>query len=288
MLFDMAQPQDIALVLLNMGGPDRLEDIQPFLRNLFCDRELIRLPGGPLLQGALARFIAHRRSRKVTPHYAAIGGGSPLRDWTEKQAAGIAERSGHEFRPFVAMRYWAPTADDTVQAIRAAGLQRAVVLSMYPHYTGATTGSSINDFRRAVAQHHPQLECVFIEHWHDWRPYHAALGARICEGLEEIPPEWLMETRILFSAHALPQKFIDRGDPYLQHVQTTVAGAMEFVGGHFRHQLAFQSRSGPVRWMKPGTEETIRDLAAKGTRALLVVPVSFVSDHTESLHEIDI
>jgi len=279
--------QQIALVGLNMGGPDSLEAVEPFLLNLFSDRELIRLPLGAWLQRPLARLIAHRRARRVRPNYAAIGGSSPLLHWTTRQVAGAAERAGHRFIPFVAMRYWTPRAEETVEAIRAAGLQRAMVLSLYPHYTGATTGSSINDFQQAVERLHPQLDCRFIDRWHDWHPYQVALAARIREGLEEIPVELRWETQIVFSAHALPQSFIDRGDPYLEHVQQTVRGAMALVGD-FPWRLAFQSRSGPVQWMEPDTEETIGELAREGHKALLMVPVSFVSDHIETLHEIDI
>lgn len=281
----MTDAKPTALILLNMGGPDSLDAVEPFLYNLFCDRDLIQLPLGALLQKPFARIIAHFRAKKVTENYRLIGGKSPLLEWTEKQAAGIAQRLGEQVRPFVAMRYWTPSADEVLKKVKAAGIERALVLSMYPHYTGATTGSSVKDFRRAAAAIHPQLDCQFIEHWYDWPGYLDALANRIREGLAEMPDA--EAPRILFSAHALPQKFIDRGDPYQQHVMATVRGVMERVGA-YPWKLAFQSRSGPVKWMEPGTEEMIVKLAKEGCNALLMVPISFVSDHIETLEEIDV
>ena len=281
----MADAKPTALILLNMGGPDSLDAVEPFLYNLFRDRDLIQLPLGALLQKPFARMISHFRAKKVVENYRLIGGKSPLLEWTQKQAAGIAQRLGKNVRPFVAMRYWTPSADEVLQKVKAAGIEQALVLSMYPHYTGATTGSSVKDFRRAAAAIHPQLDCQFIEHWYDWPGYLDALANRIREGLAELPAA--DTPRILFSAHALPQKFIDRGDPYQDHVMATVQGVMSRVGD-YPWTVAFQSRSGPVKWMEPGTEETIIKLAKDGCNALLMVPISFVSDHIETLEEIDV
>ncbi|PLX81464.1 MAG: ferrochelatase [Desulfuromonas sp.] len=275
------------LVLLNMGGPDSLDAVEPFLYNLFSDRELIQLPAGALLQKPFARLISHFRAKKVRHNYRAIGGKSPLLEWTQRQAAGIAERLDPEIKPYVAMRYWHTLAAETLQQMKNDGVERAVVLSMYPHYTGATTGSSVNDFRRQAAMVHPDLEYSIIEQWYDWPGYLDALASRIRSGLEEIHELIRDQVQIVFSAHALPQKFIDRGDPYLDHVMTTVRGVMERVG-HPHWHVGFQSRSGPVRWMEPDTIEVMTKLAAEGHDSLLLVPISFVSDHIETLHEIDI
>ncbi|PLX92617.1 MAG: ferrochelatase [Desulfuromonas sp.] len=280
----MAKPT--GLVLLNMGGPDSLAAVKPFLYNLFSDRELIRLPAGALLQKPFARLIAHFRSKKVRLNYQMIGGSSPLRMWTEKQAQGIAERLDPKVRPYVAMRYWAPRAEETLAQMRRDGIEEAVVLSMYPHYTGATTGSSVNDFKRAAAKIHPQLRYRIIEQWYDWPGYLDALANRIREGLERYHELMRDNVQILFSAHALPQSFIDRGDPYQTHVEATVKGVMARVGDNPWH-LGFQSRSGPVQWMEPDTVEVLDRLAAEGHGAVLMVPVSFVSDHIETLQEID-
>ncbi len=283
----MPADQPVALILLNMGGPDSLAAVEPFLFNLFADRELIQLPAGRLLQKPFARLISHFRAKKVVENYRQIGGRSPLLEWTEKQAVGIAERLGERYRPYVIMRYWQPRAEQVLAEIKAAGIQTAVVVSLYPHYTGATTGSSVNDFKKAAAAVHPELEYRLIEEWYDWPGYLDALANRVNEGLDAFHDLLRDEVQILFSAHALPQKFIDRGDPYQQHVEATVEQVMARVG-YYDWSIAYQSRSGPVKWMEPGTEETIAQLAAAGHRALLMVPVSFVSDHIETLQEIDI
>ncbi len=276
-----------ALILLNMGGPDSLEAIEPFLYNLFSDRELIQLPLGGLLQKPFARLISHFRSKKVRESYEYIGGRSPLPEWTQKQAAGIAARLGEQVQPFVVMRYWSPRAQEVLAQIKKQGIRRAILLSMYPHYTGATTGSSVNDFRRQAAVDYPELEYRLIEQWYDWPGYIGALAARVNEGLEKFHELMRADVRILFSAHALPQKFIERGDPYQKQVETTAREVMRQVGD-YRWSIAYQSRSGPVRWMTPGTDAEIIRLGAEGEKALLMVPISFVSDHIETLEEIDL
>lgn len=281
----MSKP--VGIVLLNMGGPDSLAAVRPFLYNLFSDRDLIQLPLGSVLQKPFARLISLIRSRKVKENYRDIGGCSPLLQWTRRQAEGIAERLGPEFRPYVAMRYWQPRAEETLRRMAADGVEEAVVLSMYPHYTGATTGSSFKDFRRTAERVHPRLSYSTIEEWYDWPGYLDALAGRIQTGLDYFHELVRDDARILFSAHALPQKFIDRGDPYLEQVMATVRGVMERLPGR-PWRIAFQSRSGPVKWMEPGTAEVIDQLAAEGCENLLIVPVSFVSDHIETLYEIDV
>ncbi|MEJ2202170.1 MAG: ferrochelatase, partial [Desulfuromonadaceae bacterium] len=194
---------------------------------------------------------------------------------------------GAAYRPYVVMRYWPPRADEVLRQLAADGIKEAVVLSMYPHYTAATTGSSLKDFQGAVERVYPALNYSTIEQWYDWPGYLDALAGRVQAGLEYFHELVREEVTILFSAHALPQKFIDRGDPYLEQVMATVRGVMERHPGR-SWEIAFQSRSGPVKWMEPGTEEVIDRLAAAGCENLLIVPVSFVSDHIETLHEIDV
>ena len=275
-----------ALILLNMGGPDSLEAVQPFLYNLFSDRELIQLPAGALLQKPFARLISYFRAKKVVENYRAIGGKSPLLEWTQKQAAGIAERLGEGVVPCVVMRYWHPFASEALSELKANGITEATVVSMYPHYTGATTGSSVNDFKRTAAAIYPELKYRVVDQWHDWPLYLDSLANRVREGLETFHELTRDDVQILFSAHALPQKFIDRGDPYQRQVEETAQGVMERIG-NYAWSIAYQSRSGPVKWMEPGTEEEITRLAAAGHQSLLMVPVSFVSDHIETLEEID-
>jgi ferrochelatase len=276
-----------ALILLNMGGPDSLESVEPFLYNLFSDSELIQLPGGRLLQRPFAKLISRLRAKKSAAAYRTIGGSSPLLEWTRRQAQGIAERLGSQVRPYVIMRYWHPRAEDVLAQIKADGVETAVVVSMYPHYTRATTGSSVNDFRRAVAKVYPELEYQLIEEWYNWPGYLDALANRINEGLETFHDLMRDEVQILFSAHALPQKFIDRGDPYREQIECTAVEVMQRVGS-YDWTIAYQSRSGPVKWMEPGTDEILNEMARDGHRSTLVVPISFVCDHIETLEEIDI
>ncbi|MDH3997872.1 MAG: ferrochelatase [Desulfuromonadales bacterium] len=274
------------LVFLNMGGPDSLRAVRPFLYNLFSDRDLIQLPAGALLQKPFAFMISTLRAPKVRVNYASIGGKSPLLEWTQKQAQGTAAELGEQVEPFVAMRYWKPRAEVCLRQMKQQGIKQAVVLSMYPHYTNATTGSSIKDFEAAAKKIYPELEYTIIREWYDWPPYLDAIAACIRQGLERFHELVRDEVTILFSAHALPQKFIDEGDPYLDHVQATVSGVMERFEGQ-PWKLGFQSRSGPVEWMAPDTLDVIEQLGEEREPGVLIVPISFVSDHIETLQEID-
>lgn len=274
------------LVLLNMGGPDSLRAVRPFLYNLFADRDLIQLPAGALLQKPFAFLISSLRAPKVRLNYAAIGGKSPLREWTCKQAEGIARELGGQVKPYLAMRYWSPRAEECLRRMKQDGIEQAVILSMYPHYTRATSGSSLKDFETAAARVYPELKYTIIRDWFDWPDYLDALASRVREGLEKFHELVRDEIPILFSAHALPQKFIDEGDPYLDHVQCTARGVMaRFEERPWR--LGFQSRSGPVQWMEPDTLAVLDQLAEEKAPGVLIVPISFVSDHIETLQEID-
>ena len=281
---DLEKPT--GLVLLNMGGPDSLRAVRPFLFNLFSDRDLIQLPAGALLQKPFAFMISRLRAPKVKLNYASIGGKSPLLEWTVRQAEGTARKLGEQVKPFVAMRYWKPRAEECLLRMKQDGIEQAVVLSMYPHYTSATSGSSIKDFETAAARIYPELRYTVIREWYDWPAYLDVLANRVREGLEMFHEMVRDEIPILFSAHALPQKFIDDGDPYLDHVLYTVRAVMERFEERPWH-LGFQSRSGPVQWMEPDTLEVLDKLGAERAPGALIVPVSFVSDHIETLQEID-
>lgn len=275
-----------ALILLNMGGPDSLEGVRPFLSNLFSDRELIRLPGGAFLQGPFARVMARLRAPKTRCAYRAIGGASPLLHWTECQARGIGRLLGEEWQTAVIMRYWKPRAAEVLTRLQNEGIQRAMVLPMYPHFTAATSGSSINDFCRHAVRFCPDLDYRLIHEWFDWPPYLDALAHLVREGVQRFEKERRRHVVLLFSAHALPEKLILEGDPYLDQVRLTMRGVLERLP-ECRARLAFQSRSGPVRWIGPTVTETLDALGREGCREVLMVPVSFVSDHVETLHEID-
>ncbi len=283
---EVCMAETTALVLLNMGGPDSLESVEPFLQNLFSDRELIRLPGGALLQRPFAKLMSRVRGAKARRAYAAIGGASPLRFWSESQAEAIGHLLGHMWQPEVIMRYWEPRAMEVLTRLRAKGVRRAMVLSLYPHFTAATSGSSINDFCRNAVRFCPDLDYRLIPEWFDWPPYLDALAHCVREGLRRFEAEQRRQVVVLFSAHALPEKLILEGDPYLDQVRSTMQGVLDRLPA-CPARLAFQSRSGPVRWIGPSVTETLDVLVSEGCKAVLVVPISFVSDHVETLHEID-
>lgn len=273
-----------AVLLLQMGGPDSLPAIEPFLYNLFSDRDIIRI-GPAFLQPLIARFIARRRSKKVMEYYKKIGGKSPIRELTEQQATELQKSLGEDYRCFVAMRYSQPDTGKALAAIAGEGITNIIVLSLYPHYSRATVGSSINELERELKKSAAPLTCSYIKQFYDHPAYIAALAEKVEQGLAGFPDRSTVQ--LVFSAHGLPQSFIDSGDPYLAHIQETVRLTMKQFGG-VSHHLAFQSRAGPVKWLEPSTEATIAELAASGCRELLMVPLSFVSDHIETLYEIDI
>ncbi len=266
-----------------MGGPVDLDAVKPFLSALFADRDLIQLPGGPLAP-LLGKLIVHFRSPRVRGYYEEIGGGSPLLATTEEQARLLEQALGHDFAVEVAMRYCDPTAEDALERLAARGVQSLVALPLYPHHSSATTGSSFKDLDRALAARGHAWPLSRVESFHDHPGYLDALAATVGQGLEQADGDAM----VVFSAHSLPQSFIDRGDPYKDQVEATVQGVVERLGLDGNWRLAFQSRSGPVKWLEPNTVELCEALIAEGRRRLLLVPVSFVSDHIETLHELDI
>ena len=273
---------DTAILLLQMGGPDSLEVVKPFLLNLFSDREIIKI-GPAWLQPFIARMIVKRRAPKVVEKYREIGGKSPIKELTQAQADALAAQLGIPCH--VGMRYWHPFTRETLLRLRHSGIKKLVALSLYPHYSRATSGSSFNDLTRCLADLDSDLEVVRIPHFYNHPLYIQALAEKIEAGLAGFADRNTVQ--LLFSAHSLPQSFIEEGDPYLDHIQTTVRLVMDRFEG-VQHQLAFQSRAGPVKWLEPSTDDKLKELAANGCKNLLMVPLSFVSDHIETLHEIDI
>lgn len=284
-----------AIVLFNLGGPGDLAAVEPFLVNLFSDREIIQLPGGAALQPTMARLIAKLRGPSVRENYQRIGGGSPQLRITREQAEGLEQRlnagsgGSQHFRVFIAMRYSRPTSADALEAIAAAGIRRIVTLTLFPHYSKATTGSSRNEFERALASPRwaGQFEVSHIDHYPDDSRYVEAVTETVRVAWNEIPADRRARAVLLFSAHGLPQRFIDEGDPYVSHIDATRFAVLERLKLPNRQRIAYQSRTGPVRWIGPGTEETIRELAEDGVTDVLVIPLSFVSDHIETLYEVD-
>ncbi|MCL5023033.1 MAG: ferrochelatase, partial [Nitrospirae bacterium] len=289
----MAGIKTIGVLLLNLGGPDSLSAVKPFLYNLFSDRKIIKL-GPSFLQKPIAWFIAFTRSKKTVAMYRLIGGRSPILAITQAQADALEkalnESRGRRtpalhFKVYVAMRYWHPLIGDVVERMCNDGVRDVVAVSLYPHYSLATSGSALGEFGDVIRRCPVRSSC--ISSWYDHPLYIAALVEAIKRGLGSFaasgtPAE---DVHVLFSAHSLPRSIVEAGDPYVSHIRATIAEVVKKT--EVRWHLSFQSKSGPVKWLEPSTEETLRELAKKGVRNLLVVPISFVSDHIEPVYAID-
>jgi ferrochelatase len=275
------------ILLMNLGGPDRLEAVRPFLTRLFSDREIIRLPGGPLGQWFIGRMIAYSRTKEVQENYARIGGGSPIVCWSTLQGEGMVERlrrRGHDVEYALCMRYWNPDSDAALDRLEALGCDRLLAFTLYPHYSMATTGSSAAELIRVMKRRGTRLPLERIDTWYDHPSYLDALAARVRDALAKFPEG--SRPTLLFSAHGLPKHFIEDGDPYVGHIEATMRGVLARLPA-LPHVLAYQSRVGPVEWIGPSTEEVVDRLGAQGVKDVCVVPVSFVSDHIETLYEVD-
>lgn len=271
------------VVLLNMGGPDTLNDVRPFLFNLFCDRQIIRL-GPRFMQKPLAWLIARRRAPKSKANYVKIGGGSPLKAITLNQAEALQKvlSSEGDYMVTVAMRYWHPFADQAIQTLLRQGVEQIIALTLYPHYSKATTGSSIHHFQQSLERLAPDLPLRVISSWPTQPSYVRAMAENITKGLQTFGDR---DVSLVYSAHSLPVSFIREGDPYVDHISQTIAAIEKIIGRE--GLLCYQSRSGPVEWLSPSTWETLEHLANKGCRNIFMVPISFVSDHIETLYEIN-
>lgn len=272
------------VILLNMGGPDTLHNVRPFLFNLFSDREIIRL-GPAFLQKTLAWIISSRRAPKSRAIYAKIGGGSPLKEISFQQAKalqGVLSKDG-DYVVTVAMRYWPPFADQAIEEMLTAGVDRLTALTLYPHYSKATTGSSLSHLEKSLQRLAPGVPLTSISSWPTQNEYISALAENITKGLQSFKTQ---PVQIVYSAHSLPVSFIQNGDPYVDHIGQTIT-AIESITRQ-RGRLCYQSRSGPVEWLSPSTPEMLEILANEGCKNILMVPISFVSDHVETLYEINI
>jgi ferrochelatase len=275
----------LGVVLFQLGGPDTLEAIEPFLYNLFCDPDIIDFPFARIGRKPLAKLISTTRARKVQHHYATIGGGSPIRKHTERQARALEaelQNQGIDARCFVAMRYWHPFTKEAVAQLRDAECDEVVLLPLYPQYSSATTGSSLNEWKRHFSS---DLPTHSVETFYRHDGYLDAVAEKINEALARFP-----ETRqpeLVFSAHSVPMAVIEKGDPYQRQIEETVQLLMARGGWSNRHRLCYQSKVGASRWLQPSLHHTIKQLAAEKVREVCVVPVAFVSDHVETLGEID-
>ena len=273
-------PPHTGVLLLNLGGPDSLDAVEPFLINLFSDPYLIRLP----LRGAPRRWFARWVARKRAPHvrrlYSEIGGRSPILPLTETQARRLQEELGRGYRCYVAFSAWTPYIRDAVERARSEGCRRLVGVSLYPQWCSATTGSAFADLRRAVNGSMPLVE---VDRYPTDAIYLDALANTVREGLLRF--EDAGSVHVVFSAHGIPVSLVRRGDPYEREIRATVAGIVERLRAGQPWSLSYQSKVGPVKWLEPATADHLPALARQGVRQVLVVPVAFVSDHIETLHE---
>ena len=281
----------VGVLLLNLGGPERLEDVRPFLFNLFSDPEIIRLPF-VWLQKPLAWIISTSRSKKSQDNYREIGGGSPIRRITEEQAQALQsslQQRGHEAQVYIGMRYWYPFTEEAIARIKRDRIDKLVILPLYPQFSISTSGSSFRLLEK-IWNDDPalgKLDYTVIPSWYKSPGYLQAMADLIAQQLDQSgDPE---HVHIFFSAHGVPVSYVEEaGDPYQREIEDCTALIMKTLNRSNDYTLAYQSRVGPVEWLRPYTEDAIADLAERGIKNLLVVPISFVSEHIETLQEIDI
>ncbi len=278
------------VVVFNLGGPESLEEVKPFLYQLFSDPEIIRIKS-PFLRHAVAYSIAALRHRRSCGYYRKIGGGSPLRRITEQQAQALSDElrwAGMQVDVFVGMCAWHPFLSETLDAVERRDADRLIVLPLFPQYSVTTTGSGFRTLERLIKER-PALAGIdvrWISSWQNHRTYIGAFTELIRRELEEFPePD---SVQILFSAHSVPERYVREGDPYLEQTRETVELIADRLGRKNPYRLSFQSKIGPVDWLGPSTNDVIVELGRQGVDEILVVPVSFVSEHIETLYELDI
>lgn len=281
----------LAVVLFNLGGPDRPEAIKPFLLNLFRDPAILRVPF--FLRPLLARIIVAFRLKPATENYAILGGRSPLLGLTRDQASALeAALSGSdlEARCFIAMRYWHPFSEEAVADLRAWDADEIFLLPLYPHFSTTTTGSSLAAWRDAAARAGLARPVTTLCCWFNDAGYVAATAAIVKRALDKARVTETAPIRVLFSAHGLPETIVRRGDPYQFQIVSTVQAVVEQLelgGETLDWQVCYQSRATPQKWLDPSTEDAL-EAAVRDKVAVLVVPIAFVSEHSETLVELDV
>jgi len=275
------------VLLLNMGGPDTLNSVRPFLFRLFSDSDLIPLPAGAITQPIFAWAVSGLRARKVRRYYEEIGGGSPIGKITETQRAALEDalrNTGGNYKVYVGMRYWYPISKHAALEMKEDGVSRIIALPLYPQYCAVTTGSSLKDLRRWLSWAGCSFRLTEIRSYPEHPGYISALTETVAKAMQGIDREGMF---ILFSAHGIPERLVRGGDPYRAETEATVAAVMRSFP-EIPHSLSWQSRTGREPWLSPDTMDEVARLAAEKVRSLIVVPVSFVSDNIETLHELDI
>ena len=291
----------VGVLLLNLGGPETLDDVQPFLYNLFADPDIIRLPGAlQFLQSPLAALLSNSRAPKSREAYESIGGGSPLRRITDEQAnalqSALVAKGLKNAKCYVGMRYWKPFTEEAVEQIKADGVTKLVILPLYPQFSISTSGSSLRLLEQIFGEDEylaTRMSHTVIPSWYERPGYVQAMADLIKAELNRPDGQFDSpdEPIVFFSAHGVPVSYVETaGDPYKEEMEECVAlimARLKEMGVQNEHVLAYQSRVGPVEWLKPYTDDVIRELGEKKTKAMVAVPISFVSEHIETLEEID-
>src|SRR5256885_2934913 len=278
----------LGVVLFQLGGPDSPEAIEPFLYNLFCDPDIIDFPFARIARQPLAKLISTRRAKHVAHHYAEIGGKSPILEFTQRQATALERELRRDFdaRVVVAMRYWHPFTGAAIEKMASHAPGELVLLPLYPQYSKTTTGSSLNEWNRRFLPNGWNPRVHIVSEFYQETAYIDAVAAAVDASLREMDDP--LHTDIIFSAHSVPLSVIEQGDPYQRQIEHTVDLVWQRGRWPARRHLCYQSKVGASKWLRPSMHETIKNLAASGSKHVLVVPISFVADQVETLHEIDI
>lgn len=285
------------VLLLQMGGPCCVSGVEGFLFNLFNDPYIIQLPFFlKPFQKYLAKFISSRRAPKVAVNYTEIGGRSPILFETQCQAKALEKKlnkgSEDEYKCFIAMRYTYPFLKDTFKDIELEGIESLDVIPLYPQYSTATTGSSFFECEEMFKETGlaDRIDINYVESWEDNEYFTDLIKNRILDELHKFPEN--EKIKLLFSAHGLPQKYIENGDPYQKQIEKSYNAILDKIPlKHMQRinpQITYQSRVGPVKWLEPNTEDALEELGKNGEKNILIVPISFVGDHLETLHELGI
>ena len=281
------------IMMVNMGGPDSLDSVKPFLLNLFSDPDIFKLPLSFLTQKLLANVIVNSRIEEAKKNYKKMGGRSPQYELSLKQVKAVEEsllNHGHDVPVVLAMRYWHPMADTAVSQLLAHGVDHIIVLPLYPHYSSTTTGSNVNEIKRELERRNASdIKLTVINDYHQDAGYLQAVAETIQECLEthrwQCPND---AVRVMFSAHSLPKKYVKRRkDPYPDQIQACITTLMERHFPNNEWDLAYQSKVGKMPWIGPSTDGVIQYYSALGWDNILIVPISFVCEHIETLVEID-
>jgi ferrochelatase len=277
-------PKKIAVLLFNLGGPDGPKAVQPFLYNLFSDKAIIGAPAG--IRQLIALLISTLRNRSAQANYNIMGGGSPILPQTQAQADALgkamaAKHLGDEIQLFIAMRYWHPFTLEAAKQVQAYGPDEIILLPLYPQFSTTTTGSSVEEWNRVYRGSGQAREICCYPTLDGVIEAHAKAIERAFEAAGS--PEGV---RLLFSAHGLPEKIINEGDPYQSQIEATAAAVAARLGTGWDWQICYQSRVGPLKWIGPTTPDAIAAAAEAGL-GVIVTPIAFVSEHIETLVELD-